>query len=204
MERIWAIVPIKPLAQAKSRLALVLAPEARRRLVLAMLDHTLAVLKRVQDIVNILLVSADNDVALVAEKYSISFLPEPEATGLNSSLRRAVKEAHVRGASGVLVVPGDLPQMDVASVESVLEAASDPPAMVIVPDRRRQGTNMLLLIPPDVIPFRYGSGSFQRHLALAEGQGLHPVVCCVPKLALDTDLPEDLALLDEEMYLDRA
>jgi 2-phospho-L-lactate guanylyltransferase len=203
MEQIWAIVPIKPLAQAKSRLASVLAPEARRRLVLTMLDHTLTVLKRVRAVINILVVSADDDVALVAEKHAVAFLLEPKATGLNSSLRRAVKVAHGRGASGVLIVPGDLPQMDRPSVQSVLGAASDPPAIVIVPDRKRQGTNMLLLTPPDLIPFSYGPGSFQRHLELAEVQGLHPVVCCLPKLALDTDLPEDLALLDEEMYRDR-
>lgn len=204
MERIWVIVPIKPLAQAKSRLAPVLAPDARRRLVLTMLHHTLSVLTRVEDVAGTLVISADETVALVAAGYDATFLPEPQAPGLNASLTRATAAVQKRGATGVLVVPGDLPHINVSSVEAFLSAAPERPAVVIAPDRRERGTNLLLLIPPDIIPFSYGPDSFERHLARAEASGVHPVICRMSKLAIDTDLPEDLALIDEEMYLDRS
>lgn len=195
MQGIWAVVPIKPLAEAKSRLSPVLTSEARRSLMATMLRHTLSVLTRVESLAGVLVVSADAEVARIAEDYDVAFLPEPEAPGLNVSLTRAAAEVQAQGAKGIMIVPGDLPQMDVVSIEAVLAAASDPPAMVIVPDRRERGTNVLLLAPPDLLSFSYGPGSFQRHLALAEARSVQPVVLRLPNLAIDADLPEDLSLL---------
>ena len=199
MQGIWAVVPIKPLAEAKSRLSPVLTSEARRSLMATMLRHTLSVLTRVESLAGVLVVSADAEVARIAEDYDVAFLPEPEAPGLNVSLTRAAAEVQAQGAKGIMIVPGDLPQMDVVSIEAVLAAASDPPAMVIVPDRRERGTNVLLLAPPDLLSFSYGPGSFQRHLALAEARSVQPVVLRLPNLAIDADLPEDLSLLQSHV-----
>ena len=191
-ERIWAIVPIKPLAEAKSRLAPALTPEARRQLTVRLLHHTLSVLTQVETLAGVLVVSADDAVGRIAQAHDAAFLPEPEAPGLNVSLTVAADQAQAWGATGVLIVPGDLPQLDVASLEAVLTAAPTSPALVIVPDRRERGTNVLLLKPPDLLPFRYGPGSFRRHLALAGARDVQPIVRRFPNLAIDADLPQDL------------
>ncbi len=199
MQGIWAVVPIKPLAEAKSRLSSVLNAEARRCLVVTLLHHTLDVLTRVQALAGALVVSADDEVAQITADYDATFLREPDAPGLNASLTRAAAEVQSRRATGVLIVPGDLPQMDVPSIEAVLTAPSQPPAVVIAPDRRERGTNVLLLAPPDLFPFSYGPDSFQRHLALAEAHGVQPIVRRLPNLAIDADLPEDLSLLQSHV-----
>ena len=58
-----------------------------------------------------------------------------------------------------------------------------------------EGTNALLLTPPDVIAFDYGVGSFIRHCERARIAGAHLEVFEADSLALDLDLPEDLDLV---------
>ena len=70
-------------------------------------------------------------------------------------------------ADRVLLVPGDCPSLDPGEVSALL-ARTEP--VVIVPDRHGQGTNALLLTPPDVMAPAFGEGSFARHAALA-GRG---------------------------------
>ena len=44
-ETVWAVVPVKGLARAKTRLAHVLSPSARRELVLTMFEEVLDILR---------------------------------------------------------------------------------------------------------------------------------------------------------------
>ena len=187
---IWAVVPVKPLGEAKTRLACVLAPEERARLVCVMLARTLAVLAQVDGLAGVAVVTPDATIAGLAEAGGVRALREPRAQGLNASLTWAI--AQLGGAGGVLVLPGDLPLLRRESVAALLAAAPNR-GVVVAPDRRRQGTNALLLVPATVIPFRFGAGSFRRHLAAARAVGVAPVVVCTPDLAADVDLPEDLA-----------
>jgi 2-phospho-L-lactate guanylyltransferase len=76
---------------------------------------------------------------------------------------------------------------------SALLAHTEP--IVIVPDRHGQGTNALLLSPPDVMTPAFGEGSFARHAALARAAGAAPRVVDVPSLGLDIDTADDLAAL---------
>ena len=57
---VWAIVPVKPLNRAKSRLAAALSPEAREHLAGAMLVHTLSAVQASQAVSGVLVVSRDN------------------------------------------------------------------------------------------------------------------------------------------------
>jgi 2-phospho-L-lactate guanylyltransferase len=66
------------------------------------------------------------------------------------------------------------------------------PSAIIVPDRHGEGTNALLLTPPNALTPAFGEGSRQRHIDLAVAQGATPEVFEVPSLALDIDTPEDL------------
>jgi len=207
---LWAVVPAKPLAQAKSRLAAVLAPAEREQLAHSLLCHTLDVLASLTSPVDrvasgptpglagILVVSADWQVCELAAARGVAWLPELAPPELNRALEQGAVAAQARGAQGVLVVPGDLPHLTAAAVAELLAVAGEPPVMVIAPDRREEGTNALLVAPPGLIPFGFGPGSFQRHVAAARATGGRTVIWRHPAWAYDVDWPEDLALLQRE------
>jgi 2-phospho-L-lactate guanylyltransferase len=66
--------------------------------------------------------------------------------------------------------------------------------VVLVPNRDDLGTNAIVLSPPDCLPLRFGYDSFQRHLRLAAERHLAVEIRRLPRVALDIDEPEDLAL----------
>ena len=92
----------------------------------------------------------------------------------------------------MLLVPGDCPALDPGEVGALLEHTEP---VVIVPDRHGQGTNALLLAPPDVMEPSFGEGSFARHAALARAAGAALKVADVRSLGLDVDTADDLAAL---------
>jgi 2-phospho-L-lactate guanylyltransferase len=98
----------------------------------------------------------------------------------------------------VLVLPADLPLIQAGDVRALIEAVQDPPIVVIAPDRRRRGTNALLVAPPGTIKYEFGPDSFERHIRSAETAGARVEIIELPTLGLDLDAPEDL-----EIYQDR-
>jgi 2-phospho-L-lactate guanylyltransferase len=100
---------------------------------------------------------------------------------------------------GVLIVPADLPLLTVEDIHEVVKRAVDPPVVVITPDRHHQGTNALLISPPGLIQYEYGSGSFQRHCSQAQKTGARLEICERGSVALDIDFPEDLELAGYEL-----
>ncbi len=81
----------------------------------------------------------------------------------------------------------------------MLERVETPPVVVVAPDRRRQGTNALLVCPAGLIEYDFGPGSFQRHCKRAREAGARLEILELPSLALDMDLPEDLELVGESL-----
>ena len=81
-------------------------------------------------------------------------------------------------------------------VTDFLNARTEPPCIVIAPDRRRQGSNLLFTKPADLLTFSYGKESFTRHIELAKEKHAQVVVIENERIALDLDLPEDYALLN--------
>ena len=86
----------------------------------------------------------------------------------------------------MIVLHADLPALEAADVEALIEAASE--AGAIAPDHRGSGTNALALLNARDFPFCFGPDSFARHCALLPGCG----TVRRPGLARDIDLPEDL------------
>jgi 2-phospho-L-lactate guanylyltransferase len=202
-DRPWAVVPIKALDRAKSRLAQVLGPEDRRALVLDLLRHTLSVLRDNSELRGIIVVSSDPAVREEAIAQGVTFLPEVGSRGLNDALSQAAVDVMRRGGRHMLVIPGDLPLLTTVSIEALVRAAAAPASstgrgVVIVPDRAEAGTNALWVTPPDLIPFCFGPDSFRRHVAAAQAVGVAPVVFRSPALAFDLDLPGDLDTLADD------
>ncbi len=122
-------------------------------------------------------------------------MQEDGAPALNTALKRATVVAQVYASRGVLIVPADLPMMTRSDILALLARATEPPVVVIAPDRRHKGTNALLLAPSNLIEYDFGGDLFQRHCDRARRAGARLEIVDLPSLGLDLDLPEDLELV---------
>lgn len=195
MRTIWAIIPVKQLHQAKQRLSPLLNVEERKRLGLAMLQDVLSALGRTRGLNGILLVSGDSEACELGRKFATRILPEAASDGLNPAVTRAARLLAQEGVDGVLVLHGDVPLADPAEIETLIAALGPAPAVVIAPDLARQGTNVMAVSPPGLIPFRYGVNSFTAHYQEAADCSAAPRTLHLPSLAFDIDEPEDLLAL---------
>jgi 2-phospho-L-lactate guanylyltransferase len=136
-------------------------------------------------------------VALAAGYDAAAVVDDPDDAGHSAAAARGVQAAMERGATRVLLVPGDCPALDPAEVDELLEDADgvEPPDVVVVPDRHGDGTNALLLTPPDAIQPSFGPGSRERHERLAAQAGATFAAVAIPTLSLDVDTADDLAAL---------
>lgn len=192
---LWAIVPVKPLRRGKSRLAGVLTEEERTLLNYTMLANTMRTLTAIPEIDQVLLISRDTGALALARDFGARTVQEDGSSSLNTALKRATVVAQLYGAQGVLVLPADLPLIEPGSVQDVIRQAGKPPVVVIAPDRRRKGTNALLISPVGLIDYQFGPNSFERHTQQARKYQIPLVICEQKEIALDLDLPEDLNLL---------
>ncbi len=195
---IWAIVPVKPLNRAKSRLAPVLTREQRARLSRRLLVNTLDVLAKVPAIEHTLVVSRDSSALALARKHGARTVTERGKPRLDRALIRATLVAQGYGVSAVLVLPADLPLITAEAIEDFIAHAKEAPIVVLAPDHHGTGTNALLSAPPGLIEYEFGPDSFHRHLARAQESGVRVEVCSLPSVALDLDNPEDLEQLGAE------
>ncbi|MEW6240893.1 MAG: NTP transferase domain-containing protein, partial [Chloroflexota bacterium] len=99
---------------------------------------------------------------------------------------------------GVLVLPADLPLLTREDIQSLLEHATNPPVVVIAPDRHQKGTNALLISPSGLIEYDFGENSFKRHCERAKKAGARLEIVNLPSLGLDLDLPADLDIVLEQ------
>ncbi len=193
---IWAIIPVKPLQRGKSRLAGMLTEKERSELNRRLLEHTIQTLTGLPEIGHILVVSRDPAALTIAREHGARTVQENGAPHLNTALKRATAVAAAHAAQAVLILPADLPLLDPTDIRAILARGEPPPVVVIAPDRREEGTNALFISPPELIEYDFGSGSFARHCENAHRASARLEIVNLPSLALDLDLPEDLALLD--------
>jgi 2-phospho-L-lactate guanylyltransferase len=198
---IWAIVPVKPLRRGKSRLAGVFSEEERADLNRHLLENTISTLKKIPEIEHVLVVSRDQSALAVARDLGARTVQENGAPQLNVALERATIVAKTYETRGVLILPADLPLITPEDVNMMLMRATDPPVVVVAPDRHRKGTNALLVCPAGLIKYHYGVDSFDVHCEQAKKAGARLEICELASLTLDLDVPEDLALLEERLGL---
>jgi len=195
----WAIVPVKPLRRGKSRLAQVLSEEERLGLNSQLLVHTVDTLREIPEIEQVLVVSRDQSALALARAHGARTVQENGAPELNVALTRATIVAKQYATRGVLIIPSDLPMISKEDVSAMIGMVKEPPVVVVAPDRKREGTNALLVCPVGLIEYDYGPLSFERHCLRAREVGARLEICDLPSLALDMDVPEDLELVSDEL-----
>jgi len=198
--RTVAVLPIKRFGAAKTRLDHDLSEGTRRALAEAMVTDVLIALRRAKRVDEVLVVSGENAaVALAAGYDAAAVVDDPDDAGHSAAAERGVRVALERGATRVVLVPGDCPALDPAELDGLLRRPEQAPEVVVVPDRHGTGTNALVLTPPAVIRPAFGVGSRERHERLAREAGARAAVVDVPTLGLDVDTLDDLDALREAL-----
>jgi 2-phospho-L-lactate guanylyltransferase len=132
---VYCLIPAKPYAESKTRLAPILTPEERTALSRRLLLRTVRLAREVVGPV----VVVSRDEALLEEVQAEGAWGLLEATpGLNPALAQAARFAGERGAAGVLVLPADLPLLTAADLEAILDYI----APRVPPSRQKQRGTM--------------------------------------------------------------
>ncbi len=192
---IWAVVPVKEIDGAKSRLAHACSAEFRRDLARAMVEDVLQALANVPELAGIVVVTLDPDAAVVAAKYGARVFENGARDGHTGAVMAAARRLAREGHGGMLTVPGDIPCVTASEVSRFIAAHRDAPAFSIVPAHDRRGSNAIMMTPPDAVPLAFGDDSFLPHLDTARRLGIEPTIVALPGIGLDIDTFQDLALL---------
>jgi 2-phospho-L-lactate guanylyltransferase len=178
------LVPVKAFQRAKLRLAPAMSAERRAVLAREMATRVVASAAGLP----VAVVCDDQEVATWARRLGALVIWEP-GRGLNGAVQAGVRRLGEAGARLVVVAAGDLP------LASDLRWVTRFPGVTIVPDRRRDGTNVIAVPPAAGFVFAYGPGSYARHLDEARRLGLPVRVVHSSPLAWDVDIPDDLAFV---------
>jgi 2-phospho-L-lactate guanylyltransferase len=178
MDKPLIAIPVKPFGVAKRRLAGVLDAAERSRLGREVASRTIAAAQRTG--AHVAVVTADRGVAAWARSQGTSVIVDP-GSGLDNAALAAVEAAH--GVPWV-IVHADLPLVAPADMVTALDAL-ETDGSVIAPSYNG-GTSVLG--GRGAFTFRYGPGSFHRHLA----QAPQMTVLTTIGLAIDLDAPSDL------------
>jgi 2-phospho-L-lactate guanylyltransferase len=176
---VLAVVPVKGRDGAKTRLAPLLEPEERTRLVLDMLERVLGACAAAESISGTLLVTPDPGFAPGAVEVL-----RDAGTGHADAIALALRDERARG--GVVVVMADCPLVRPESLDALAAAAAP---LALAPSRDG-GVNALALraldgfVPPFGVPV-------EETLSAARAAGLDAAVVDDPLLALDVDRPAD-------------
>lgn len=175
-------MPVKAFHAAKLRLAPALDPAARAALARELADVVIAAAAPLPCVV----VCDDDGVRAWAKAAGAEVVWCP-GRGLNGAVSDGVAALRADGVDTAIVAHADLP------LARSLAWVADFAGITVVPDRRRDGTNVLAVPTGAGFEFAYGPGSFVRHRGEAGRLGLPLRIVDDPELGWDVDLPDDLA-----------
>lgn len=196
MSCLAAIVPFRGPQSGKQRLRPLFDTGQRATLTRCMLRGVLEALTTSGTVAAIGVVTLDprvgSDLASFAPNVTLVEQPAAEP-GMLSGLETGLRWARGVGLSELLVISADLPLLTGRDLQEI--AARDA-AVIVAPDRHLTGTNALLL-RLDSLPgeqpfrFRFGIGSYIRHVAEAELRGIETATALTRGTMFDLDTPAD-------------
>ncbi|MGP9812731.1 2-phospho-L-lactate guanylyltransferase [Rhodopseudomonas sp. NSM] len=185
------LIPCKPFELGKSRLAGALDAVGRKWLCERMLRQTLAAAVAAFGAEYVSVVSAAAQVRRMAASFAAATIDD-SAGDLNAALAAARDRLLSRtdAPARLMILPIDLPYVEAETLRGIATAEAP---VVIVPDRKFDGTNLLCIdrAIAEAFRFGYGPGSFQRHFKAGQTQGTTPAVVIDQRLAFDLDEPDD-------------
>ncbi|WP_245677711.1 2-phospho-L-lactate guanylyltransferase [Nocardia acidivorans] len=189
LSTVHAVIAVKNLELAKSRLADRLRPQDRPRLVLAMLTDTVSAAVAAVGIASVTVVTPDPTVSELVRGLGARVQPEPAVPGgLNAALAagaEAIRAAH--GPVDLLALQADLPALRARELTDMLTVAGY--RRSVVADHEGSGTVALLVRDPAAaLNPMFGPDSARRHIAA----GAVELLGDWPGLRQDVDTAADL------------
>ena len=161
----WSVLmPVKVLAQAKSRLAELAGPR-RGELALALACDTLTAVLRCDEVARVIVITDDQVAAAALAGLGALVVPDEPRDGLNAALRHGAAHASSRWpGAGTAALSADLPALRTDEVGRALRTASAWPS-AFVADAAGDGTTLYAAAPG--VPFEpaFGLASRSRHAA---------------------------------------
>jgi 2-phospho-L-lactate guanylyltransferase len=190
------LIPVKNLAHAKQRLASLLDQPTRTKLAQVMLLDVLETLREWTIRPDVAVVTSDPFALDLAQRFDFQIILDNANRSETDAIAMATHICQVRGVDSTLVIPGDIPLIQVWELEKILEAAPEQ-GSVLVPAADGRGTNAAWRQPAALFPLRFGNDSFKPHLAAAHATQKPCVVLSLPGIAIDVDSPSDLRWIAE-------
>ncbi|WP_327114112.1 2-phospho-L-lactate guanylyltransferase [Streptomyces sp. NBC_01341] len=186
----WSlVVPLKPLARAKSRLGRAVGGELRPRLALAFAQDTVAAALACPAVRDVVVVTDDPVAGAALSALGARTVADTPAAGLNAALEHGARSVRRCGrGAAVAALNADLPALRPHELARVLDFATAFPR-AFVADAQGIGTTFLSAAPGVELRPAFGGSSRARHLASGAVEitpsGLHSV-------RRDVDTGEDL------------
>jgi len=186
----WSlVVPLKPLAVAKSRLAEA-AGAVRPALALAFALDTVAAALACREVADVTVVTDDPLARAELAGLGAFVVADEPAAGLNAALRYGAGRVRERRPyAPVAALNGDLPALRPAELSEVLREALSAQERAFLGDAAGLGTTLLAAPPHQPLSPAFGGLSRARHLASGAREITLPAV---PSVRQDVDTPEDL------------
>jgi len=190
-QQTWVLVPVKTFAEAKTRLNHRVSAKQRPRLARAMLLDVLDSVISAEQIAGVVVISAEPEMATIADARGIMLLEEAAPRHLNQALRTGLGWLATQPACAqVVILPADVPFVRPQDIDELVEFADR--HVTLTPSRDDEGTNAVVVQRPFDFRPEFGVDSFRRHLNGYARRGVTPRVFRNPRIALDVDTYEDI------------
>ncbi|MEU6912724.1 2-phospho-L-lactate guanylyltransferase [Streptomyces olindensis] len=183
------VVPLKPLAQAKSRLADTADDGLRPDLALAFAQDTVAAALACPAVRDVAVVTNDARAGRELAALGAAIIPDEPGSGLNAALAHgtgAVRSA--RRGSPVAALNADLPALRPRELSRVLDSAAEFPR-AFLPDAAGIGTTLLSAAPGLELRPAFGTDSRARHRTSG---AVELSLAAVDSVRQDVDTGDDL------------
>jgi 2-phospho-L-lactate guanylyltransferase len=185
----WSVLmPVKVLAQAKSRLAALAGPR-RGELALALACDTVAAVLRSGPVARVIVITDDPVAGSALAGLGALVVPDDPRGGLNAALRHGAAHAIARWpGEGTVALFADLAALRPDELSRALRAAAAWPN-AFVADAAGDGTTLYAAAPGVAFRPAFGLASRARHAA---GGAAELDLDGIPGLRRDVDTPDDL------------
>lgn len=186
----WSlVVPLKPLAAAKSRLATAAGP-VRPGLALAFAQDTVAAGLACPAVLDVTVVTDDPLAGTALSALGARVVADFPAAGLNAALAYGTDQVRrLRPEAAVAALNADLPALRPLELAAVLDAAAGRPGRAFLADAAGIGTTLLAATAGTPLDPAFGGASRARHRASGAREIALPGVDSVRQ---DVDTGEDL------------
>jgi 2-phospho-L-lactate/phosphoenolpyruvate guanylyltransferase len=193
MKKLAILVPVKPLAEGKSRLEGILGAAERANLNRILALRTFEVARELLDLAEVFVVSKSAEVLKLARDHLLTEVEESPLASLNEAIAFGCLEAKRRGQTELLVLPVDLIFLTSARVRGLLHNAQDVD-VTIVPDAAGKGTNLIYWRSIESVRLSFGTNSAILHEHDARARGLSVEIVNDQALSFDLDSPADFQM----------